>query len=377
MTTQPSIDGTRLPDDRYLEVLDADVEAILAASQDLAAAVPGCPGWTVRDLLSHVIGVYRHKVVALDLGEQPPQRAFGDWGELAVDEDPREVLGTEYAALRERLTARDALTPTWAWWPTEQTLGFWIRRMAHETAVHRWDAESAVHGLDGAAPIPDDVATDGVDELLGWLRWEWGDERQDDADGQTVLVSTADHSSPSSRRSSPWPEAAPTAPRSSRAHRRACCCTCGDVPATTVSRPWATPPRCGCCANGSPWRRAECRTPGTSYAPTCGPGCSTPTRSCARSRPAVVVARRSTGAAPSGVRLQVTTYDERQAYAANHDESTAGDAVDALLAQGFGNWHVETATEVLQVRITKKGDAQVHRSSRDVVAAAAPESHDR
>jgi len=194
MTTQPSIDGTRLPDDRYLEVLDADVEAILAASQDLAAAVPGCPGWTVRDLLSHVIGVYRHKVVALDLGEQPPQRDFGDWGELADDEDPREVLGTEYAALRERLTARDPLTPTWAWWPTEQTLGFWIRRMAHETAVHRWDAESAVHGLDGAAPIPDDVATDGVDELLGWLRWEWGDERQGDADGQTVLVSTADHS---------------------------------------------------------------------------------------------------------------------------------------------------------------------------------------
>ena len=194
MTTQPSIDGTRLPDDRYLEVLDADVEAILAASQDLAAAVPGCPGWTVRDLLSHVIGVYRHKIVALDLGEQPPQRDFGDWGELADDEDPREVLGTEYAALRERLTARDPLTPTWAWWPTEQTLGFWIRRMAHETAVHRWDAESAVHGLDGAAPIPDDVATDGVDELLGWLRWEWGDERQGDADGQTVLVSTADHS---------------------------------------------------------------------------------------------------------------------------------------------------------------------------------------
>jgi len=79
----------------------------------------------------------------------------------------------------------------------------------------------------------------------------------------------------------------------------------------------------------------------------------------------------------SGVRLQVTTYDERQAYAANHDASTAGDAVDALLSQGFGNWHVETATEVLQVRITKKGDAQVHRSSREVAAEAAPEAHDR
>ena len=194
MTDQPSIDGTRLPDDRYLQVLDADVEAILAASLDLAAAVPGCPGWAVRDLLSHVIGVYRHKIVALDSGEQPPQRDVGDWGDLAEDEDPRDVLRTEYAALRERLTARDPLTATWAWWPSEQTLGFWIRRMAHETAVHRWDAESAVHGLDGAAAIPDDVATDGIDELLGWLRWEWGEERQDDAAGQTVLVSTADHS---------------------------------------------------------------------------------------------------------------------------------------------------------------------------------------
>jgi len=79
----------------------------------------------------------------------------------------------------------------------------------------------------------------------------------------------------------------------------------------------------------------------------------------------------------SGVRLQVTTYDERQAYAANHDASTAGEAVDALLAQGFGNWHVETASEVLQVRITKKGDAQVHRSLRDASAVPVAESHDR
>ena len=79
----------------------------------------------------------------------------------------------------------------------------------------------------------------------------------------------------------------------------------------------------------------------------------------------------------SGLRLQVTTYDERQAYAANHDASTAADAVDALLGQGFGNWHVETTTEVLQVRITKKGDAQVHRSSRGDTVPTAPEPHDR
>jgi len=191
MTESPSIDGTRLADVRYLELLDADVAALLAASGDLAADVPGCPGWTVRDLLCHVVGVYRHKIVAIDTATQP---AAADWGSLADTDDPREVLATEYAALRERLTARDPLTPTWAWWPTEQTLAFWIRRMAQETAVHRWDAQTAAQGLAGAAPIDAELAADGVDELLGWLRWDWSQAPQADAAGQAVLVSTADHS---------------------------------------------------------------------------------------------------------------------------------------------------------------------------------------
>jgi SAM-dependent methyltransferase len=41
-------------------------------------------------------------------------------------------------------------------------------------------------------------------------------------------------------------------------------------------------------------------------------------------------------------------------------------AVDALLAEPFGNWHVETRSEVRQLRVTKKGLAQVHvdRTSR-------------
>ena len=78
-----------------------------------------------------------------------------------------------------------------------------------------------------------------------------------------------------------------------------------------------------------------------------------------------------------GVRLQVTTYDERQARATNLDDAAAPAAVDALLAQGFGNWHVETATEVLQVRLTKKGEAQVHRAPRSEPAPTAPGGHDR
>jgi len=57
----------------------------------------------------------------------------------------------------------------------------------------------------------------------------------------------------------------------------------------------------------------------------------------------------------------------------------AAAAVDELLAQPFGNLHVETATEVLQLRVTKKGEAQLHRSatSRRGVEPAGPQAHDR
>ncbi len=80
----------------------------------------------------------------------------------------------------------------------------------------------------------------------------------------------------------------------------------------------------------------------------------------------------------SGRHLQVTAYDETQAFTANHAGDDRAAAVDDLLATPFSNWHVETTTGTLQLRVTKKGQAMAHRS-----AAAAAEStqvdlaHDR
>ena len=58
-------------------------------------------------------------------------------------------------------------TTVWTWHPADQTVGFWQRRMAHETAVHRVDAQLA-HGK--ADPVDAELAVDGIDEILGlWL----------------------------------------------------------------------------------------------------------------------------------------------------------------------------------------------------------------
>jgi SAM-dependent methyltransferase len=79
----------------------------------------------------------------------------------------------------------------------------------------------------------------------------------------------------------------------------------------------------------------------------------------------------------AGRHLQVTTYDATQAHTANHPVGAAAEAaVDALLAQPFANWHVDTSAETLQVRVTKKGVPMLHASAREGGAELSRE-HDR
>ncbi len=80
----------------------------------------------------------------------------------------------------------------------------------------------------------------------------------------------------------------------------------------------------------------------------------------------------------AGRQLQVVTYDETQAFTANHAPGVpARDAVDALLDEPFGNWHVDTTTETHQLRVTKKLEAVVHTAPRTDGPDAADRSHDR
>jgi SAM-dependent methyltransferase len=78
----------------------------------------------------------------------------------------------------------------------------------------------------------------------------------------------------------------------------------------------------------------------------------------------------------AGARLQIVTDDGARPTTRNVVPGPeAAEAVDSLLAEPFGNWHIETASSTVQVRITKKGDAQIHRASASRDSAAA--DHDR
>lgn len=65
-----------------------------------------------------------------------------------------------------------------------------------------------------------------------------------------------------------------------------------------------------------------------------------------------------------GRHLQVVTTADGTPMTANHAFGPdAEKAVDELLAEPFGNWHVQTTSETLQLRVTKKGQAQVSRKA--------------
>ena len=93
--------------------------------------------------------------------------------------------------------------------------------------------------------------------------------------------------------------------------------------------------------------------------------------------PSVVRAELRPVALKSGPRLQIVTNDGARPYTRNVAAgSEAEAAVDALLTEPFGNWHVETAAATVQLRVTKKGEAQVHRAP--TAGAPAPATaHDR
>jgi uncharacterized protein (TIGR03083 family) len=153
--------------DFWLAALRAEAAAfrVAVAGAEPTAAVPSRPGWTITDLAAHLGGWYAFTSALLARGEtgaHDQERPAPPAGvDLLTWWD--EQLATLLAALER--TDPDA--PVWNWAPQSKTAAFWMRRMAHETAVHRWDAQFVTIS---AEPIETKLALDGIAEVLDtWL----------------------------------------------------------------------------------------------------------------------------------------------------------------------------------------------------------------
>lgn len=175
---------------RYLELILADSNALLRAVQrDPDAAVSTCPGWTATDLVGHVGQVYEHKTLCMTLGHQP--RA----NQRISPPKQSPALSTWFIEQRdtllEQLTERGPTQATSTWFPPDQSVGFWYRRMALETAVHRVDAELATGTR---TPVDPELAIDGIDELVGFLVHDFGDSPPiTEGAGRTIRLQSGQH----------------------------------------------------------------------------------------------------------------------------------------------------------------------------------------
>ena len=171
---------TRLSPETYLAHLRSESARFreVLAECDPEARVPACPDWNAADLLWHLATVQRWWAEVLAArptrpeGTDPPRPEAYD-----------ELLGLYdrwSGDLANQLDGAEPRDEAWTW-SDDHTVGFILRRQAHEALVHRVDAEQTAGA---ASELDATLASDGVDEVLDvmyggcppWGRWTPGEE---------------------------------------------------------------------------------------------------------------------------------------------------------------------------------------------------------
>ncbi len=173
----------------YLHLLRTESARLSqVAETNLADPVPHVEGWTVQDVVGHTGWVFRYvtAVIATD-PDNPPSRS-------AIPEPPAgpEVIQWFADASEGVIKALEAADPNHICpsFVGPQPVSWWIRRMAHEVSMHRWDAFSASGSPN---PIHESLAADGIDEVLEVFvpsRLEFGELG---GNGETIHLHATDY----------------------------------------------------------------------------------------------------------------------------------------------------------------------------------------
>ena len=157
---------TRLSPEDYFEHIRGESARFrdVLADCDPAARVPACPDWSAADLLWPMVTVQWFWATAVidrpaevDEAQEPERPEAYDDLLLAFDQWSSALVGA--------LEGVDKAEEAWTWSgdPADHTVGFILRRQAHEALIHRLDAELAA-GV--SSEVPAELAVDGVDEVL-------------------------------------------------------------------------------------------------------------------------------------------------------------------------------------------------------------------
>ncbi|MFG3157333.1 maleylpyruvate isomerase family mycothiol-dependent enzyme [Streptomyces sp. NPDC048219] len=124
---------------------------------DLSVPVEHCGGWTLRDLAEHLGS--SNLWAAAAVAEQHGKHEAG-----SAPRDPEGFLRwfEESSATLLKTLRTDPNVSAWTFHPPH-TVGFWQRRRALETLIHRWDAENALGTVRSLDPV---LAGEGVAEVF-------------------------------------------------------------------------------------------------------------------------------------------------------------------------------------------------------------------
>lgn len=151
--------------ERLLNELAADGPQLIEAADRAGwdAPVPGTT-WDVRALVKHVGGVHRWAADIVDTCSSTTDTLAGKAvGSGPADDELVEWFHNGFAALLATLSSAPADLACATFLPAPTPLHFWVRRQAHETAIHRADAQSAAGSV---TPFETDFAQDGIAEIL-------------------------------------------------------------------------------------------------------------------------------------------------------------------------------------------------------------------
>ena len=124
--------------------------------------IPSCPGWDTSDLLFHLARVQGFWATIVRTRPAPADRDAPEPRRPASYDALLAYFDESHAALVAELERADPADEAWTW-STGRTVGFTVRRQAHEALIHRLDAEQAAGTV---TPLDPALAADGVRETL-------------------------------------------------------------------------------------------------------------------------------------------------------------------------------------------------------------------